>query len=194
MNYYEDNVLGQYKNAAQGLKYKFVAELVAIACSVIMIVPLLGTVLGMYGMIACNIVSILGLYLISRDIPGCKIAFIVTIISIVFDVARIISGNLWLMSVVSNGLSFLALFYVCKSLAEDLRDHGMLENADRAELVWKINLVCTAISIIISVMMFIPLINLLGIALGFINSLAEIVGGVLYFIFLYKSYKFYEAY
>lgn len=117
-----------------------------------------------------------------------------TIISIVFDVARIISGNLWLMSVVSNCLSFLALFYVCKSLAEDLRDHGMLENADRAELVWKINLVCTAISIIISVMMFIPLINLLGIALGFINSLAEIVGGVLYFIFLYKSYKFYEAY
>lgn len=60
MNYYEDNELGQYRNAAQGLKYKFVAELVAIACSVIMIVPLLGTVLGMYGMIACNIVSILG--------------------------------------------------------------------------------------------------------------------------------------
>ena len=33
MNYDENNVIGQYKNAAQGLKYKFIAELVAIACA-----------------------------------------------------------------------------------------------------------------------------------------------------------------
>ena len=194
MNYDENNVIGQYKNAAQGLKYKFIAELVAIACAAIMIIPLLGTILGLYGMIACNIVSILGLYLISRDIPGCRIAFMVTIIDVVFDVARIISGNLWFMGVISQILGFLALFFVCKSLSEDLREHGMLENADRAEVVWKINLVCTVISIVVSIMMYIPLINLLGILLGFVNSLAEIVGGVLYFIFLYKSYKFYEAY
>ncbi|MBR5337596.1 MAG: hypothetical protein IK152_06395 [Lachnospiraceae bacterium] len=183
-----------YQNAAKGLKFKFIGELVTIACAIIMIVPLLGTILGMYGMLACYIISIYGLYLVSNDIPGCRTAFIVSIVNTVFMVARLFSGNLWFMGTISSVISFLALFLVCKSLSEDLREHGMLEIADRGETVWKINLICSAISIVVSIMMYIPLINLIGALLGAVNALASVVGSVLYFIFLYKSYKFYEAY
>ncbi len=184
----------QYKNASQGLKFKFIGELVAIACAVIMVVPLLGTIIGLYGMLACYIVSVYGIYLISLDIPGCRLAFIASIVDIVFAVARLFSGNVWFMQVVSEIIGFAALYLLCRSLSEHLREHGMLEIADKGDTVWKINLICTAVSIVVSVMMFIPIINLLGALLGAVNALASIVGSVLYFTFLYKSAKFYETY
>lgn len=183
-----------YKKAATGLKFKFIAELVAIACAVIMVIPILGTIIGLYGMIACYIISVYGLYLVSQDIPAVRLAFIASIVETVFAVAKLFTGNIWFMQVITSVLSFLALFLVCKALSENLGEHGMLEIADKGEAVWKINLVCTVVSIVVSIMMYIPLINIIGALLGFVTAIASVVGSVLYFIFLYKSAKFYETY
>ena len=186
--------MGQYKNAADGLKYKFIAELVSIACAIIMIVPLLGTIIGLYGMIACSIVDVVALYIISKDIPRIRIAFVLAIVEIVVATANAASGGFLLLSLAKSAIGFLTVFFVCKALSESLAEHGALEIADKGELVWKLNLICTAIGMAVSILMYIPILNLLGALVSAITSIVSVVASVIYFIFLYKSYKFYETY
>ena len=184
----------QYKNAADGLKYKFVAELVSIGCSIIMIVPIIGTLIGLYGLIVCSIVGVVALYLISKDIPRIKMALILAVVEIVLATANAASGGMLLLSLARSAVSFLVVFFVCKALSESLAEHGALEIADKGELVWKLYFICTAIGMVISIIMYIPILNLIGALVGALTSLASVVASVIYFIFLYKSYKFYATY
>ncbi|MBE6014687.1 MAG: hypothetical protein E7241_04895 [Lachnospiraceae bacterium] len=184
----------QYQNAADGLRLNFIARLVSIGCSIIMFIPIIGTLLGLYGQIACVVVMIVGLYLLSKDVSDVKIAFVLSIVSVVIATAKAASGGFFLLAIANTVIDFFVIYFVCKSVADSLKSHGMLEIADKGDLVWKINLICSAISIVVELVSWIPVLNILGAMVGALNSIASIVGDVIFFIFLYKSYRFYDTY
>ena len=61
--------------------------------------------------------------------------------------------------------------------------------AQRGQTVWTINLVCAIVSVVLSLLMWIPLLNILAIVGGIVVMIAELVGYILYMMFLSSSYK-----
>ncbi len=66
-----------------------------------------------------------------------------------------------------------------------MRSHDDI--ASRGELVWKLNLVCYAVNIIVSVLSHIPLLNILTGPAGIIVPVASLIAGILFITFLYRS-------
>ena len=81
--------MGNYQNASGGLKKMYIAELGAIVCAVLSIIPLVN-VIAAIAAIVFMVLSIVGLYCAGKDIPGCQKAFMVTIISLVVSVFKAI--------------------------------------------------------------------------------------------------------
>ena len=186
--------MNRYKNACDGLKMIFYSEIIAIVCSILLFIPVLGTIVGVYGMLACQIVGAIGLFFLGRDIEGCKLAFILTIVGIVINVAGNFSGLSILFGIIGCVINFLIVFYICKPLSAALTSLGALQIADKGSLVWKINLVCYAILIVVKLVSIIPFINILAALVGGLTGLVQLVANIIYFIFLFQSYKFFQTY
>ena len=60
-----------YENAASGLKKMFTAQVGAIICVVLMMIPFIGLI-GLVGVFVFAIMSLIGLNSAGKDIEGCK--------------------------------------------------------------------------------------------------------------------------
>lgn len=183
--------MGNYQNAGQGLKKMFIAEVGVIVCTVLAIIPIIN-ILAAIGMLVFLIISMVGLNAAGKDIEGCKKAFTITIIGIVVSIvgAFFKTGFLHvLFSIASDVLSLLVVYYVCTSVAEVMNQIGASDIAQKGLTVWKINLVCTVISVVATIIGLIPLIGLVSTVINVIIAIVGIVAGILYMIFLNKSYK-----
>lgn len=178
-----------YQNASAGLKKMFVAQIGTIICTIIMVIPIVGTIIGGIGAFVFAIYSIVGMNQAGQDIPDCKKALILTIVNIVVSILGNVPGLGTLMSIVGDVVSFLIVFFVCSSVAKVLREIGAAEVAGKGELVWKINFVCDVASIVITILMLIPFINILAAVLSVALAIVAIVAGIIYLVFLYQSYN-----
>ncbi|MGN0166596.1 MAG: hypothetical protein ACI4AB_01015 [Acetatifactor sp.] len=186
-----------YQNTGSGLKKMFIAEIGAIICAVIMVIPLLGTVVGGIGAIVFTVISLVGLYSAGKDIEGCKQAFTLTIVNMVLSILGALLAKVAvlavLISLASDVVSFLIVYLVCTSVGAVLKANNYADVAGKGETVWKINLVCYAVSIVVTILAKIPLLSILAGIVSFIVGIAGLVAGILYMIFLYKSYQAFGA-
>ena len=135
--------MGNYQNASGGLKKMYIAELGAIVCAVLSIIPLVN-IIAAIAAIVFMVLSIVGLYCAGKDIPGCQKAFMVTIISLVVSVFKAIfkTGIMSaIFAIAGDVLSFLVVYLVCTSVAEVMVQLAAPDIADKGNSVWKINLV-----------------------------------------------------
>lgn len=185
--------MNKYQNAGAGLKMMFIAAIGAIICSVVMIIPILGTIVGGIGALVFAIISLVGLNKAGADIDGCKKAFMLSIVKIVLNVLIAFLGKVLVLGTILTLLGyvvdFLIVYLVCTSVAAVMREIGQDSVASNGETVYKINLVCYAVSIVGGILALIPALAIIVGIVSVVVGIAAIVAEILYMIFLYKSSK-----
>ena len=180
-----------YANAGDGLKKMYFAQWGFIICAVLGIIPVINVVAAVLKLVV-SIVSLLGLYAVSKDIPECKNALYLTIASMIITIlAMIIKAKVAsvIFSVFQSIAGLLVSYYVCNPVADVMQGVGAADIAANGRNVWKINMMCYIASIIISVISLIPLVNILAILLNVIVAIVQLVALILYMSFLNKSYQ-----
>ena len=181
-----------YENAASGLKKMFTAQVGAIICVVLMMIPFIGLI-GLVGVFVFAIMSLIGLNSAGKDIEGCKTAFTLTIVQMVVGVIGNLAGTgvfATVFSVVSDILALLIVRAVCLSVAEVMDQLNQQVVADKGRSVWKINLGCYVADIILTILAVIPVLGtVLAVAGSVITVILSLVAGIMYIIFLSKSYQ-----
>lgn len=181
-----------YENAASGLKKMFIAEIGAIICAVVAIIPILG-IIGVLGSLVFLVISLIGLNNAGKDIEGCKNAFTLTIVQLIVSVIAGLFGSGVLgtiLTIVNDIFALLIVRAVCMSVAEVMDMQRQPEIAGKGRTVWKINLVCYVIAIILSVISLIPLLGFAIAAIGsLITGILSLIASIMYMIFLNNSYK-----
>lgn len=174
--------MNQYPNAAAGLRLMFFGEILTIVGSFLAWIPFLGVLVILAG----GIVSLVGLNRAGADDEGYRTAFMLTIVNIVVGLVGgfILSG---LASIVSSILSLAVIYFVCITTSNLLHSVGATDIEQRGRTVWTINLVCTVISVVLNLLLFIPILNVLAVIGVFIVAIVELVGYILYMMFLNAS-------
>lgn len=184
--------MGTYQNAGPGLKKMFIAEVGAIICTVLMLIPIVN-IIAAIGALVFMIISLVGLNAAGQDIEGCKKAFMFTIVNLLVSVLSSFLGSIavigTILTIAQSILSLLVTYYVCTSVSEVMNTIGHADVAQQGNLVWKINLVCYAVDIVLTVLALIPVLNVLAGIAGYVIGIVSLVAGILYMIFLNKSYK-----
>lgn len=178
----------KYPNAAEGLRLMFIAQIVMIVGTVLALVPILGSII----IIAGGIVNLLGLYKAQTDDNGYQMAFYVSIAGIVVDVLRGIVGEgvlYTLLGIVASVLGLAVVYYVCITTSNLLHSIGEETLADKGVTVWRIYLAVGIVSIVCRVLSFVPVLNVLAMAVSVVAAIAQLVGYILYLIFLNGSSK-----
>lgn len=188
--------MNNYPNVGSGLKKMFIAQVGAVICVVLAVIPFIN-IIAAIGAIVFAVISMVGLYGTGKDIEGCKLAFTITIINIVISIlASLFSGSTFLsllFSIAGEVCSFLVVYFVCTSVGTALKEIGAADVAAKGESIWKINFVCYAASIVISILALIPVLSVIAGVVSIVVGIIAIVAGVLYMIFLYKSYQAFGA-
>lgn len=94
-----------------------------------------------------------------------------------------------LLSIISTIISLAIIYFVCSTTGNLLLSQGESALAQRGQTVWTINLVCAIVSVVLSLLMWIPLLNILAVVGVIVVMIAELVGYILYMMFLSSSYK-----
>lgn len=171
------------REVSKGLYYLFAGEII----SLFSFIPLIGVVVSLVG----YAIMVYGLYLLMNQHPDYKNAFIIEIAAMVVSILEaIFSENAFgtFLNFVTIVLSFLLVFFICRGTAAML-DGISTELVARAQLIWKAYLVCTAVLLVAAVLLMIPILNLLGVVLAFIFVIVQLIAGIFFLIFIYKSYK-----
>ena len=184
--------MSQYPNAAKGLKMMFWAEIISIACVVLLIIPFVN-LLAAIAVIAASIVSMVGLYKAGNDAPGYRTAFWLTVLQLVVNLFKNADGIFGgVISIVGAIVALAIVYYVCITTAELLTSIGNQEIAEQGN-IWKTYLVCTVVEIVCVLVSWIPVVNILAVIAALVSAIAMLVAGIMYLIFLYKSYQALEA-
>ena len=195
-----------YPNAAAGLKTLYQAKLVGLISIVLVIVPIV-QVLAVAAMLIAGFLALVGLAQCRKDDKGYRIAFNMIIASLVTDLSTNlvsayagtegfagICGNI--LSIATDVLSLASLYFVCITTNRLLKETAAAENLiDRGIVVWKLNVVCTVILLVCYLLQMIPG-NIAAIIAGYLAIfalIAQIVGNVLYILYLHNAYRALEA-
>ena len=178
----------QYPNAANGLKLMFYGEILTIIAPLFLLVPWVGTILILIG----GVLSLVGLNQAGSDDAGYRTAFVLTIVNLVLSIVVLFVGDGFLATLIglcSSVLSLLIVYYVCITTANLLHSIGEENLSSRGRTVWMINLICTVVGVVISLLMYIPILNVLAMAASIIMVIVQLIGYILYLMFLYGSCK-----
>lgn len=195
-----------YPNAAAGLKTVYQAKLVGLISIVLVIVPIV-QIFAVAAILVAAFLSLVGLAQCRKDDNGYRTAFNLVIIGLVTNLAASlvsafagtegfagICGNI--LSMADNVLSLASLYFVCITTNRLLKETAAAENLiDRGIVVWKLNVVCTVILLVCQLMQMIPS-NIAAIIAGYLAIfavIAQIVGNVLYILYLHNAYRALEA-
>ena len=165
-----------FTTAGQGLKTVFIGELLC----VLFFIPLAGPFLALAGLI----VTLVGLNASGRAHEGYRTAFTLSIVSIVLSVLTLFIGFL---SIIVSILDVAIVYYVCTTSAGLLSQKGDAYQAAKGATVWKIYAGCLVVSIICSILAIVPLINVFAAIASVITAIVQLVGMILYVVFLYKA-------
>lgn len=168
------------EQAAKGLKLLFWAAIIALFSWV----PLVG--------IVAAALKLYALYTLSTAAPGYRTAFNINIISLVITVVSIFFKEGVIAGVLSAAisvLSFLSVYYICSTTASDFLNSFYAGLVSQARVIWILYAVCTIVMLICKMLIYIPLINIGAALLALVVAIVQIVAGILYLIFLWKSQK-----
>ena len=195
-----------YPNAAAGLKTLYQARLVGLISIVLVIVPIV-QVLAVAAMLVADFLALVGLAQCRKDDKGYRIAFNMIIASLVTNLATNlvsayagtegfagICGNI--LSIATDVLSLASLYFVCITTNRLLKEVAAAEKLiDRGIVVWKLNVVWAIILLVCYLLQMIPG-NIAAIIAGYLAIfalIAQIVGSVLYILYLHNAYRALEA-
>ena len=195
-----------YPNAAAGLKTLYQARLVGLISIVLVIVPIV-QVLAVAAMLVAAFLALVGLAQCRKDDKGYRIAFNMIIASLVTNLATNlvsayagtegfagICGNI--LSIATDILSLASLYFVCITTNRLLKEVAAAEKLiDRGIVVWKLNVVWAIILLVCYLLQMIPG-NIAAIIAGYLAIfalIAQIVGSVLYILYLHNAYRALEA-
>lgn len=195
-----------YPHAAAGLKTVYQAKLVGLISIVLVIVPIV-QIFAIAAILVAAFLSLVGLAQCRKDDKGYRTAFNLVIIGLVTNLAASlvsayagtegiagICGNI--LSMADDILSLASLYFVCITTNRLLKETAAAENLiDRGIVVWKLNVVCTVILLVCYLLRMIPG-NIAVIIAGYLAIfavIAQIVGNVLYILYLHNAYRALEA-
>lgn len=195
-----------YPNAAAGLKTVYQARLVGLISIVLVIVPIV-QVLAVAAMLIAGFLALVGLAQCRKDDKGYRTAFNMVIAGLVTNLAASlvsayagaegfagICSNI--LSIATDVLSLASLYFVCITTNRLLKEVAAAENLiDRGIVVWKLNVVCTVILLVCYLLRMIPG-NIAVIIAGYLAIfavIAQIIGTVLYILYLRNAYRALEA-
>lgn len=192
-----------YPSAASGLKMMLIAQILNIVGSVVIVLGLILTVvtigilffiplLGSLLVFAGGIVGLMGLFKASADDEGYRGALVFAGINVVVSA---LSGTLGenssilhtLLLIVSSILTFLVVNTVCQTTGNLLHSMGKDDLAERGGTVSKLYLICTAVTVVCTLVGAIPVLGVLAGVVSFGSSIVSLVGYVLYLGFLYSG-------
>ena len=163
---------------SKALMWLFIAQILGI----LSIIPIVGAILA----IIAFVLNLLALYGAGKLDGGYKTAFTLSIVGIVVAVIGAFAGDGvfgTILNIISTVISLGILYYVVMTTVKHL---GGSDVAAKGVTVWKLNLICTVASVVLTVLVLIaPVLSVLAI----IVAIVEIVASILYMIFLYKSSK-----
>ncbi len=173
-------------NAAKGLKWMFIAEILAIVS-----IPLVFILIGGLTALAATVLNLVGLYTATHDDAGYFPALYAEIASLVISVLSNAFHNGILTAVLSVVAEVLGLFIVYQVITTTLNllgsRNGTLEQ--RGNTVIKVYFGCTVISVVCAVLAIIPILNIIALAVGAVSEIVMVVGYVFYLMFLYGASK-----
>lgn len=165
---------------SKALNWLFIAQILCL----LVFIPVVGAILAIIGAVT----NFLALYGAGKLDNGYHTAFILTVVAIVVSVLSAFAGGIFgsLVEIVSTVVELGILYFVVTPTCGLLEAAGCPEIAAKGVTVWKINLICTIVSVVLGLLSFIPV---LATVLGVVNGIVLIVAGILYLVFLYKSAK-----
>ena len=195
-----------YPHAAAGLKTVYQARLVGLISIVLVIVPIV-QVLAVVAMLIAGFLALVGLAQCRKDDNGYRTAFNMVIAGLVTNLAASlvsayagaegfagICSNI--LSIATDVLSLASLYFVCITTNRLLKETAAAKNLiDRGIVVWKLNVVCTVILLVCYLLRMIPG-NIAAIIAGYLAIfavIAQIIGTVLYILYLRNAYRALEA-
>lgn len=195
-----------YPHAAAGLKTVYQARLVGLISIVLVIVPIV-QVLAAAAMLIAGFLALVGLAQCRKDDNGYRTAFNMVIAGLVTNLAASlvsayagaegfagICSNI--LSIATDVLSLASLYFVCITTNRLLKETAAAKNLiDRGIVVWKLNVVCTVILLVCYLLRMIPG-NIAAIIAGYLAIfavIAQIIGTVLYILYLRNAYRALEA-
>lgn len=195
-----------YPNVATGLKTLYQAKLVGLISIVLVIVPIV-QVLAVAAMLIAGFLALVGLAQCRKDDNGYRTAFNMVIAGLVTNLAASlvsayagaegfagICSNI--LSIATDVLSLASLYFVCITTNRLLKEVAAAENLiDRGIVVWKLNVVWAVILLVCYLLQMIPG-NIAAIIAGYLAIfalIAQIVGNVLYILYLHNAYRALEA-
>lgn len=195
-----------YPHAAAGLKTVYQARLVGLISIVLVIVPIV-QVLAVAAMLIAGFLALVGLAQCRKDDNGYRTAFNMVIAGLVTNLAASlvsayagaegfagICSNI--LSIATDVLSLASLYFVCITTNRLLKETAAAKNLiDRGIVVWKLNVVCTVILLVCYLLRMIPG-NIAVIIAGYLAIfavIAQIIGTVLYILYLRNAYRALEA-
>lgn len=174
-----------YVTAGKGLQLMFWGTIVGLVGA---LVPGLGGFIALAG----SVVVLYGLYTAMGAQENYKMAMYMAVANIALTVLGIFfkEGILGLLvDIAGTAVSFLEVYYICTATAALLSSKGDLAQADKAKLIITLNLICSAVVIVFSLVAWIPLVNMIAAALVMVAGVVALVALVLQIIFYYKSSK-----
>ena len=178
----------RYPNAANGLRLMFVGQILMIVGILLVWVPFVGGLL----LIAAPFVELLGIYRAGEDDDNYRGALVFAVLSLVIN---LISGFLSegflssILDMASEVVGLLMVFSVCGTTSNLLHSIGREDLSQRGASVIKIYAACTVISIVCQALGFIPIINIAAALVLAVSSIVQLVGYVMYLLFLNGSGK-----
>lgn len=174
-----------YAMAGKGLQFMFWGTIVSLVGAVI---PVVGAFIGLVG----SVVVLYGLYTTMGAQENYAMAMYMVIAAIVLNVLGVffpdgIFGVV--LNVLDTAVSFLEVYYICTATAALLSTKGDLAQADKAKLIITLNLICAAVVIICSLVVWIPVVAVIAVFVAGLSSIVALVALVLQLIFYYKSSK-----
>jgi hypothetical protein len=174
-----------YVPAGRGLYLVFWGQIVGLFAGF----PLLGGI----AYLASLALTVYGLYLAANSDGGYQTAMYLAVAGIVLGVLDLFWGGGALgnfVGIAQDIVGLMQVYFICGTTAQMLHEIGEHSEADRGNLVWRINLICYLVAIGMSMLVFFlaPLAWVLAIC----TMAALLVAGVLFLFFLWNSQKAFQ--
>ena len=186
-----------YPNAAHGLKTVYQSQLIGIIAAVLMFIPVIN-ILAAIAIVASLVLYMVGLNQTAKDDAGYRTAFTLVIAQLVVSLLGNIIGGTFgsILSLVNDVLALAVLYYVCTTTNRLLQNVCAPESVTtRGTTVWKINVICTIVEVVCGLLAMIPSasLQLLASFVTLLAAIAQLVGTILYILYLRDAYRALET-
>lgn len=182
-----------YYEAEAGLYKICIGQMGALVCTVLQ-KGLALHFLPAIAMFIFSIVVLVGLFQAGKEIKGCRVAFILSILEIMIRICTILfvrgkeESVTAFSTIMEILLAMLVICFVSFSVSRSMIELGRVKEAKWGKAVGIITATTYTLSMIIAVLSIAPSVRIVTVPTALIVGIVKMVSGILYFIFVYKSF------